>query len=183
MINKALLFLKITLNLVGAPGFEPEPRAPKARMPAVTPYPDMVGSAALESLIQGLRSRKPGCCAPRFWFARASAHQKLTLTMSQPFQGCATPSQLTPQSTHGPLFQKIMVDAERIERSSPGCRPGILPLNYAPIFQLGWPVGVEPTRDWFHRPATHTGSDHGHIWSCWSESNARLSLTRRWLCH
>ena len=74
-INKALLFLKITLNLVGAPGFEPEPRAPKARMPALTPYPAMVGSAALESA-------------------------------SQPFQGCATPSQLTPQTlTHDPLLQ------------------------------------------------------------------------------
>lgn len=64
-------------SLVGAPGFEPEPRAPKARMPALTPYPDMVGSAALESA-------------------------------SQPFQGCATPSQLTPQLlTLRLLFQKF----------------------------------------------------------------------------
>ena len=62
-------------RLVGVPGFEPEPRAPKARMPALTPYPAMVGSAALESA-------------------------------SQPFQSCATPSQLTPQTlTHDPLLQ------------------------------------------------------------------------------
>src|SRR6201995_1562810 len=31
--------------------------------------------------------------------------------------------------------------------------------------RLGWPVGVEPTRDMSHSHARHSDSRHGHSWS------------------
>src|SRR5579863_5220073 len=35
----------------------------------------------------------------------------------------------------------------------------------SPFLRLGWPVGVEPTRDMSHSHARHSDSRHGHSWS------------------
>ena len=35
----------------------------------------------------------------------------------------------------------------------------------SPFLRLGWPVGVEPTRDMSHSHARHSRSRHGHSWS------------------
>ena len=45
----------------------------------------------------------------------------------------------------------------------PSC--GVLSDRHEASSLLGWPVGVEPTRDMSHSHARHSDSRHGHSWS------------------
>lgn len=42
---------------------------------------------------------------------------------------------------------------------------GAFSLRHEAFSVLGWPVGVEPTRDMSHSHARHSHSRHGHSWS------------------
>ena len=62
-----------------------------------------------------------------------------------------------------PCLRSARLDGCFMSAPPPSC--GVLSDRHEASSLLGWPVGVEPTRDMFHRHARHSHSRHGHSWS------------------
>src|SRR5215469_16323311 len=110
-------------------------------------------------------------CSLRFQQSVSTAHTRLAkfggpcgnrthLTILLAKQA-TTPSSPTARNLYL-VFRDLSMNA------SCRCRPpscAASPHRQEAFSALGWPVGVEPTRDMSHSHARHSHSRHGHSWS------------------